>query len=261
MPPAPSCVKTKRHGARHDPARHTPDDRLPPVRRAGPDRPDWTVRGAVPHPERHLPPVWPDGGTGARREGPAPDAGRCDGGRPAARRAARAGRPRAGSPDGGRGRARLDRPPGRRRSQRVLRLHRCAAVRGGRPATRAPGNHALGVLPPAALLRRGAGGPAGGHGWRLGVRRRCHRRHRRRATSGRRAAGHRGGAEHPARHGLRPRAALRQRHARDRPARHPGRDAGPVACAHHPARGHGPARGSPAGIAVPATLETRGDHA
>ncbi len=68
-----------------------------------------------------------------------------------------------------------------------LRLHRRTSLRRRRPAQGTPGDDPLGRLSPAALLRRDPRQSAGGGGWRHGIRRRRHLRHRRGAAGCRRA--------------------------------------------------------------------------
>jgi transcriptional regulator GlxA family with amidase domain len=50
--------------------------------------------------------------------------------------------------------ARLDTAAGGRCAQRVLRVHGRLALRRGRPAQGTPGDDALGIVSPAAVLRR-----------------------------------------------------------------------------------------------------------
>ena len=65
-------------------------------------------------------------------------------------------------------------------------------LRRGRPAQGTPGDDALGVVSPAAVLRRDPCQRTGGRRWRLGLRRRRHGRHRRRLAPRGRVARRRG---------------------------------------------------------------------
>jgi hypothetical protein len=74
------------------------------------------------------------------------------------------------------------------RAQRFLRLHGRAALWRGRPTQGSPGDDTLGVVSPAAVLRRDPGQRTGGRRWELGLCRRRHGRNRRRIAPRRRAA-------------------------------------------------------------------------
>ena len=112
-------------------------------------------------------------------------------------------------------------------------------LRRGRPAQGTPGDDALGVVSPAAILRRDPRQRTCGRRWRLGLRRRRHGRHRRRLAPRGRVARRRGRAGHPTSHGLCAGAALRQRHARDGASRDTGASAAIGAGHHGAARANG----------------------
>ena len=114
-------------------------------------------------------------------------------------------------------------------------------LRRGRPAQGTPGDDALGVVSPAAVLRRDPRQRTGGRRRRLGLCRRRHGRNRRRLAPRGRVARRRGRTGHPASHGLCAGAALRQRHARDSASRDPGTGAAIRAGHHGAARANGAA--------------------
>ena len=119
------------------------------------------------------------------------------------------------------------------------------AVWRGRPPEGTPGDDALGVVSPAAVLRRHPRQRTGGRRRRLGLRRRRHGRNRRRLAPRGRVARRRRRSGHPASHGLCAGAALRQRHARDRASRDTGAGAAIHAGHHGAARADGAARRRP----------------
>ena len=95
----------------------------------------------------------------------------------------------------------------------TFRLHWRLDLRGGGSDPGKKGDHALGVVPPPALVRRRPGGRTGGGRGELDLRRWRHGRNRRRPSARRRGARRPRRPAHPARHRLCARTAFSERDA------------------------------------------------